>query len=179
MFPRGGCHRGAGSRGLDRSCFSAWVDPTHGWFPCGLLLVVCVQGVQRGVCQPHKAAQPQLPEGAWACCATSPGFEEASGQPMVLLKREPRHPQMLKPLPSSREHLQVPRALPLRRHLLWARASPEFPLWRCYQKMMGLHRRLASLCAVSVSDSVATRVSTAATDNDQPCKCGVGLNTKM
>ena len=46
MFPRGGCHRGAGRRGLGRSCFSAWVGRTHGWFLCGLLPVACVQGVR-------------------------------------------------------------------------------------------------------------------------------------
>ena len=55
-------NRGAGPRGLDRSCFSAWVDNTHGWSRCGLLPADCVQGVRQGVCQPHKGAQPQLLE---------------------------------------------------------------------------------------------------------------------
>ena len=92
VFPKGGWHYGAGPRVHDQSCFSAWVDHTHGWSLCGLLTVGCVQGVRRGDCQPHKAAQPRLPEGrgAWGRCATRPGFEEASGQPMVFQERKPR-----------------------------------------------------------------------------------------
>ena len=94
---------------------------------------------------------------------------------MVLLKRAPRHLRALKPAPSSREHLQAP----LRRYVLKARASPDFPLWRYYQKMMGLHRRLASLCVVGVIRPVATPASTADPDNEQPCTCVAGLHNKI
>ena len=38
-------------------------------------------------------------------------------QRLVLLRRERRHPRALRPVPASREQLQVPRALPLRRYL--------------------------------------------------------------
>ena len=42
---------------------------------------------------------------------------------LVLLRWEHRHPLALRPVPADWGQLQVPRALPLRRYLLWARAE--------------------------------------------------------
>ena len=46
---RGGCRRGAGPRGLDRSCCCVLLDHMHGWSLCSLLPALCVQGMLRGV----------------------------------------------------------------------------------------------------------------------------------
>ena len=53
---------------------------------------------------------------------------DAKRQRLVLLRREHRHLRALRPGPSSRDHLQVPRAFPLRRYLPKARVSLELPL---------------------------------------------------
>ena len=59
----------------------------------------------------------------------SPHRRDTGAERLMLLRLEHRHPRALRPVPSSRDHLQAPRAL-LTRYLLWVRASPEFPLWR-------------------------------------------------
>ena len=121
------------------------------------LPVVCVQGVRRGVCQPHRASQPRQRRRGCASSRRSlrrlttksrcqpnrrvPMSREIhSGrhspdakrlrlipprrQRLLLLRREHRHPRALRPVPSSQDHLQVPRAFPLRRYKPGAWARP-------------------------------------------------------